>query len=155
MTDGEYIGAQDAARILKVSARMVYRYAEGADAKIRSLRAGRRILFNRNDVLAYATEIDAANKPEVQTSIIPADEMLALVRDQQNQIAQMARTIGYLEAQLEQRLLPADADALKHRVIELEHERAQLQQALELERHRSQAALTNKRRSLWRRFFGT
>ena len=81
--------------------------------------------------------------------------MLALVRDQQNQIAQMARTIGYLEAQLEQRLLPAEADALKHRVIELEHEREQLQQALELERHRSQAVLTNKSRALWRRFFGT
>lgn len=134
MTDGEHIGAEEAARILKVSARMVYRYGE--DGKIRTIRAGRRILFNHADVLAYADETAADNKPPQQTSIIRADEMLLLVREQQQQLLAAAQEIGDLRARLDQRLLPADVDTLKDRIHQLEREADRLQFELERERER-------------------
>ncbi len=137
MADADHIGADEAAKILKVSARMVYRYGE--DGKIRTLRAGRRILFNHADVLAYADETAAESKPESPSTALRADDMLGLVREQQQKLEAAALEIGDLRARLEQRPLLTDLDTLKDRVHDLERENDQLRFDLERERTKREA----------------
>ncbi len=148
----EWIGAEEAARILRCTPRMVYHYGQGEAPKIRTMRAGRRILFNHADVLDYAEEQGADNKPPPDTTIIRADELMVLVREQQAKLEAAARTIGDLEAQLRTRLLPADAEAIKQHVRDLEREAEERDRRIaELE-----AELTNRPQSWWKRkLFGS
>lgn len=123
----EWINAEDAGRILRVSSRMVYRYAEGDAPQIRSMRAGRRILFNRADVEAYAEETAAENRPKTQPDTVRADELLDMVREQQRQLMAASAEIGGLKEQLKLRLLPGDVDGLKERIHTLEREKDKLE----------------------------
>jgi hypothetical protein len=159
MNGDEWIGAEEAGRILRVSPRMVYRYGQGEAPKLRTMRAGRRILFSHADVLAYANELGAENKPSTQTDIVRADELMLLVREQQAKLEAAARTIGDLEAQLRLRLLPADADHLKEQVNDLERERDRLRwenERLQAELEASkQTAAPPEQRHWLRRIFGS
>jgi excisionase family DNA binding protein len=132
MPEPDHIGAQEAAKLLKVGPRMVYRYGE--DGKLRTIRAGRRILFNRVDVLALADETAVESKPEPQSTALRADDMLGLVREQQQKLEAAALELGDLRARLEQRPLLTDLDTLKDRVHELERENDRLRFDLERER---------------------
>ncbi len=145
MSDEEYISAEHAAKILRVSSRMVYRYGE--EGKLRTVRPGRRILFHIADVHALAEAQDAEHRPAPRTEIISGDEAIGLIREQQNQLMLLSRRIGELEGMLSQRLLPADEQTLRSRVNELESEITRLQQALE---HTQQ----EEKRPWWRRMFG-
>ncbi len=146
MSDEQYIGAEEAARILRVSSRMVYRYGE--EGKLRTIRPGRRILFHIADVHGLAEAQDAEHRPSPRTEIITGDEAIGLIREQQNQLMLLSRRIGELEGMLSQRLLPADEQALRSRVNELESELTRLQLALE-------QAQQDEARPWWRRVFGS
>lgn len=150
MSQADHIGAQEAANILRVSARMVYRYGE--DGKLRTIRAGRRILFNHDDVLALADETAADSRPPLQTSIVSEEDVGELRRE----LLAAARQIGRLEALLEQRPLLTDLDTLKDRVHELERENDRLKFDLERERakHPAEKPLAQSPRPLWRRILG-
>lgn len=158
MNDEEYIGAEDAAKILRVTSRMVYRYGEGDNPKLRTIRTGRRILFHRGDVQTLAEEQNAAQRPSPTTDIIPASELLDFVRELQGQLMLASRRIGELEGILGQRLLPEDEQALKTRIADLTAERDQLQQEkerlqAELEKGQDPPELEQKR-PWWQRLFG-
>ncbi len=146
MSDEQYIGAEEAARILRVSSRMVYRYGE--EGKLRTIRPGRRILFHIADVHGLAEAQDAEHRPAPRTEIITGDEAIGLIREQQNQLMLLSRRIGELEGMLSQRLLPVDEQALRSRVNDLESEVTRLQQALE-------QAQQDEARPWWRRMFGS
>ncbi len=146
MSDEQYIGAEEAAKILRVSSRMVYRYGE--EGKLRTIRPGRRILFHIADVHGLAEVQDAEHRPAPRTEIITGDEAIGLIREQQNQLMLLSRRIGELEGMLSQRLLPADEHALRSQVNELESEVTRLQQALE-------QAQQDEARPWWRRMFGS
>ncbi|HSH82143.1 MAG TPA: hypothetical protein VLA19_26755 [Herpetosiphonaceae bacterium] len=156
MNGDDWIGAEEAGRILRVSSRMVYRYGEGADAKVRTMRAGRRILFNRVDVLAYAEELGAENRPESQTDIIRADELMRVIGAQQAELVEKAETIGQLQARLEMRITPEEERALRERIHELERQQDRLQ--WEVEQLRTQGTVQPVQgapeRPWWRRLLG-
>ncbi len=63
MTNDEYIGAEEASRMLRVTKRMVYNYGEGDPPKVRTKRTGNRILFARVDVEALAEAMNVDDKP--------------------------------------------------------------------------------------------
>lgn len=159
MSDEEYIGAEDAAKILRVTSRMVYRYGEGETPKLRTIRTGRRILFHQGDVQALAEEQNASQRPSPTTDIIPASELLDFVRELQGQLMLASRRIGELEGILGQRLLPEDEQALKKQITDLTAERDQLQQErerlqAELEKEQAPTELEQKR-SWWQKLFGS
>ncbi len=147
----EYIGAEDAAHILRVSSRMVYRYAEGDRPKIRSQKAGRRVLFNHADVLAYAEEISAANKPAPTTDIIRAEEAMGLLRETATRAELYARRIGELESQLKMLPPPEQHEQIKLQLHDAERDRDRyLAERDELATKLQQA----DRRPWWRRLLG-
>lgn len=151
MSQADHIGAQEAAKILRVSARMVYRYGE--EGKLRTIRAGRRILFNHDDVLALADETAADSRPPPQTSIVSEEDVGELRRE----LLAAARQIGRLEGLLEQRPLLTDLDTLKDRVHTLERENDKLRFDLERERAKQPAnpePPAKPPRPWWRKLLG-
>ncbi len=140
-----YIRVEDVAERLKVSVRQASRYG----AKIRTQRAGRRVLYHRDDVEQLAEEIGAEHRvapPQPRTDLLPPGEFLQSIERQQSQIAHLSREVGRLEGQLEaqrqqQHLLTQSADDLKAKLSSTEAERDALR-----------AELANlRRRSWWRR----
>ena len=140
----DWITVEEAARILAVSSRQAYRYAKGDPPKVRSMEAGRRVLFNRLDVQSLADELNSEYRPRPAKDSVDAGELLQLVRSLQTDIATAYRRIGELEGQLSQRLFPDDERSLRDAVVTM---RVQLE-----ERDRQIQEL--KRQLPWyRRFF--
>jgi hypothetical protein len=76
--DAEYITADQAAERLRVSPRQVHRYGEGDRARLRTRKAGRRLLFHAGDVDTLAHDMDVAHKPAPQPPalrILPTGEV--------------------------------------------------------------------------------
>ncbi len=121
----DWITAEEAARILAISTRQAYRYAKGNPPKVRTMEAGRRLLFNRMDVQALAEELNSAYRPRQSKEVVDAGQMLDLVRSLQTDVAAAYRKIGELEGQLSQRLLPDDERNLRDDLATM---RAQLQE---------------------------
>lgn len=97
MTDTDndrYLTAEQAADVLGTSPRTVHRYAEAG--RIRSRKSSRRVMFNETDVQRIAEDLKA------QRTTPDPDEL----RQLQEQLKGANYRIGYLEAQLAQRLLP-------------------------------------------------
>ncbi len=128
MADDEYITVEDAADILRVVPRQVNRYGNGPDARLRTRKAGRRVLYHRGDVETLADDLGVINKPRAPrptaADLIPAGEVLQQWRereqehdrrvdDLQAQLNAAARRIGELEAQLQSRLAPEQERALR------------------------------------------
>ena len=128
MADEEYITVEDAADILQVVPRQVNRYGNGPDARLRTRKAGRRVLYHRGDVEQLADDLGVINKPRVPrpspAEMVPAGEMLQQWRQReqdhdrrvdelQAQLNSAARRIGELEALLAQRLEPEQERALR------------------------------------------
>jgi hypothetical protein len=128
MADEEYITVEDAADILRVVPRQVNRYGNGPDARLRTRKAGRRVLYHRGDVETLADDLGVVNKP--QTPRTPASELVPQgkvleewrlrEREHQEQINELhaklnaaAHRIGELEAQLQHRLSPEQERALR------------------------------------------
>lgn len=141
----EYIPVEDVSERLKVSVRQASRYG----AKLRTQRAGRRVLYHRDDVEQLAEELGAEHRvapPQPRTDLLPPGEFLQTFERQQSQIAHLSREVGRLEGQVEaqrqqQRQLTESTEDLQARLSAAESQREALQ--AEVERLR--------RRSWWRR----
>lgn len=151
MNGDDWISAEDAGRILRVSARMVYRYGEGEAPKLRTTKAGRRVLFNRDDVLAYAEEIAAENKPAPQTNIIRAEDLMRAIGSLQAELVRQAEELGELRG----RIPKEEEIALRERMHELQRQNDRLQWELEQARAPAEKPTTPEQpRSRWPRWFG-
>jgi hypothetical protein len=99
-SDGEnWLTAAEAARILHMSDRQVNRY--GAEGKIRTRRAGRRVLYLASDVgmLADELRVDIRPAPQRSSALLPPE----LVRHLQEQ-ADLMRQQGETQASIDRRL---------------------------------------------------
>lgn len=110
--------AEKAAAQLGVSERTVYRYGE--TGQIRTRKSGRRTMFHAGDVAQIAEDIQQQRRgPD-------PDEVQRL----QTELQQANYRIGYLQAQLEQRLLPDHARQIQNDLAVATAERDQLQQQI-------------------------
>jgi chromosome segregation ATPase len=142
----EYMTVEDAAAMLRVSIRTIHR--NGEVGKVRTVNMGRRTMFHRGDIERLAEEMDATKRPErsqgpppSRSELVPASELLERVWELQQRLEQAAITIGRLQGQLEQRLLPDDERNLQRRLIQAESERDHLRERLEqMERERQLSA---------------
>lgn len=151
----QYIPVEEAAAILGLSIRHTSRYA----GKVRTKRLGTRVLYHRGDIEQHAEEkrIKDQIHEEAQpykpppkqpgTELLPPGEMLDYLRERDQQVERLtqqltaaAHRVGELEALLQQRLLPEDAEALRR-------ERDAL-------RERLQRPQPQHKRSWWQRWFG-
>ncbi len=149
--DSEWITAQEVADMLRVSIRHAYRYGEDGDIVIR--RIGRRIEFSRASAEELAAKLNVDIKPITKppkTDLLPASELLDYLKEVQNRLDNALLTIGRLQGQLDQRLLPDDEHQLKQRLAETETARTILQQQLDT----AQAELERLKRPWWKRLLG-
>ena len=115
----KYITAEKAAAQLGVSERTVYRY--GDHGQIRTRKSGRRTMFHAGDVTQISEDIQSQRQgPD-------PDEVQRL----QTELQQANYRIGYLQAQLEQRLLPDHARQLQDELATAKAERDQAAQQLQ------------------------
>jgi hypothetical protein len=125
----EYIPVETAADILKMSPRMVNKY--GNDGRLRTKKAGRRVLYVRTDVETLADELGVDLRPPPKApraDLVPVGEMMDYIRDRdtknealQHQLLQAVAEIATLRERLEHtRLLTDDNEALRKRIQELE-----------------------------------
>lgn len=138
--DEAHISVEEAADLLRVSTRQAHRYGEQEHGgRLRTRKAGRRTLFHKGDVEALAAELGVEYKPpeRPKTELVPAGEMLHYLRerdqqlnDVQQQLNRAMLQVGRLQGQLEQRLLPEDADLLCQKVAAAEAERDVLKQRM-------------------------
>ena len=136
MTD-DWITVEDAAERLQVSTRQAHRYGQPPLSRIRTRKAGRRMLFHLGDVEELAAELNVEAKPapRPKTELVPVGEMLTYIRERDQQLSETQERlnramleVGRLQGQLEQRLLPEDADALRQQLQQAEQERDALRQ---------------------------
>jgi hypothetical protein len=151
----QYIPVEEAAAILGLSIRQTSRYA----GKVRTKRIGTRVLFHRGDIEQQAEEkrikdqIHEEAQPykpppkQPSTELMPPGDMLDYLRERDQQVERLtqqltaaAHRVGELEAMLQQRLLPEDAEALRR-------ERDDLRERL---RHLE----PQQKKSWWQRWFG-
>ena len=80
--DTQYITVEDAADILQVTPRQAHRYGGGDHPRIRTRKAGRRILYHRGDVEALAVDLGvefrSRSKPPAPQALA-ASELLAYI----------------------------------------------------------------------------
>lgn len=128
MQEGEaYIPVEEAAALLGVTPRQAARYKD----RVRTKRAGQRILYHRGDIEQQAAlkgqgqDARAAAKvyQPPKPARIPTDEFIQYLREReqhsdrlQEQLRQAAHRIGELEALLSQRLPVEDAAALRNQL---------------------------------------
>ena len=103
----EYLTAEQAARVLRVTDRQARRYA--ADGTVRSKKAGHRVLLHREDVERLAAEQNAYAKPPPQPQIVPQGELIQAISRLQGELAAAAAREAALAERL--RLLPAPEEA--------------------------------------------
>ena len=129
MSNDEWMPAAQAAAYLGKTDRQLRRYK--AAGRVRSrVRAGR-VEYHRGDLDKLQAELPEDTRPRAveQQQIVPAGELLQLIREQQEQLQQAAAQLGYLRAQLEQRpaledtqRLQGELDTAKRRIAELEEQ---------------------------------
>jgi excisionase family DNA binding protein len=61
--EDSYITVEEAAQILGLSTRQTHRYGQSGTPRLRTRKAGRRLLYNNNDVLSLAKDLDVARTP--------------------------------------------------------------------------------------------
>ena len=114
-----YLTDEQAANVLGVSRRTVHRYGESGD--IRTRKTGRRTMFRANDVDALADDLRAQRRSP------DPDEVERL----RTQLQQATYRIGYLESQMELRLLPDHARQIQDDLAATKAREEELRQQLE------------------------
>jgi hypothetical protein len=137
-----YIPVEEVAVILGVSPRQAARYQD----RVRTKRAGHRILYHRGDITAQAKlrgqgqDAQEAAKAYQQPKAegVPASELIQYLREReahsdmlQEQLHQATHRIGELEALLSQRLPAEDAAALRSQLTAIEADVHRLREELE------------------------
>ena len=121
MTDKDtdkYMTAERAAQQLDVSERTIYRYAE--TGQIRTRKSGRRTMFHAGDVEQLASDMQEQRRgPDPDA-----------VQRLQAELQQATYRIGYLQSQLDQRLLPDHARQIQEELAAAKAERDLLRQQL-------------------------
>ncbi len=141
--EAHWIPVEDVADILQVTTRQAHRYSESG--RIRTRKAGRRVMFHKEDVESLAADLGVLAQPRPQrprADIVPAGEMLDYLRERdrrleelQQQLTSAAAEVGRLTGLLEgQRSLLEDAEGVRRRLAEIEAERDQLRAELEAAR---------------------
>jgi hypothetical protein len=148
----EWLTVEQVASLLGTSTRQAHRYAEGESARIRTRRAGRRILFYRPDVENLAEALGIARReppapPPTRPQVVVQQhaELLAYIRDLQEQIQQAAAREGYYKAQLESRLSLPDERSLRTAIEEERAQRIALEQQEAAARRELKALQGNQR----------
>lgn len=121
MTDTDndrYVTAEQAADLLGTSPRTVHRYGEGG--RLRTRKAGRRLMYHAGDVQQMVDDLEAQRRG-------PGPDEFTEIR---NQLQAANYRIGYLEAQLDRRLLPDHEMQMREELIKVRTERDMLQQSL-------------------------
>lgn len=138
MTDNdqdEYVTVETVASILRISVRHASRFAE----RVRTKKAGKRILYHRGDIEAIGLELGVDNKPLVPAPIemVPVGEMLDLYERQQHELVTAREELGQLRGILQgQQPMIDNYQALQQRVIDLERAQARLEADLREARRR-------------------
>lgn len=175
MAESEYITVEAAAAVLNVTTRQVNRYGKGDPPKIRTHRAGKRLLYHAGDVDALADELGSVRSvapPAAKAEMVPLGEMLQYQRerelDHQRHVQELeielrraAKRVGELEAQLDQRPLLEDHTVLRSERDALAAENERLRAELDIDRQ-SRTVLTDvqeqpagpERGSWWKRLWG-
>jgi len=107
MSSEEWIPASDAARILHMSERQVNRY--GADGKIHTRRAGRRVLYLADDVTSLADELRVDIRPAPASRAMIPPELARYIQEQ----GDLMRAQGESQASIDRRL-----EAIERRLAE-------------------------------------
>jgi hypothetical protein len=133
----EWLTVEEAADRLQVSIRQANRYGHGDSPRLRTKRAGKRVLYHRGDVEQLADDLGVVYKPrppELAVDLVPAGEMLNYLRERDQRIDQLThelmmatRRIVELEHERDRRLLPEDGERLRQQLTLLEAERDALQ----------------------------
>ena len=122
-----YLTDEQAAAVLGVSRRTVHRYGE--NGTIQTRKTGRRTMFLASDV------DDLAEDLRTQRRSPDPDEVERL----RNQLQQATYRIGYLEAQMEQRLLPDKARQIQDELVGAQAREEELRQRLALAETQAQS----------------
>ncbi len=153
MEEDQWLTAEEVADRLGLTARQVNRYGTPTatkPARLRTERAGRRVLYHREDVEQLAQELQPRLRPKVshaKTDLVPAGEMLEYIRDRDRQLAEIQER---LQSQLNQALL--EIGRLQGQLAETQHIRGQLE-AVQAERDELQEAI-EQARPWWKRLLG-
>lgn len=149
----EWLTVEDAAVVLGVSARQVNHM--GSQGRIRTRHAkagGRRILYLREDLDAIAAERFKPILPQLKpqrAELMPISEYRAHVEKLEETLAAMARRIGYLEGQLEERkYILEDSQRARDDLDQLRREREEMRRVIE------ELTRPTVKPSFWRRLFG-
>ena len=137
----EYIPVEEVAARLKVSVRQASRYGN----RVRTQRAGRRILYHREDVEQLADELGAEYRidpPPARSDLLPPGEFLATIERLSSEVARLSREKGQLEGTLQaqaqqQRQLTDTTQTLMQQLEAAEAERDTFKQQLDRIRRRS------------------
>ena len=154
---------EEVAARLNLSIRSAHRYAESK--RLRTKRAGRRVLFHAGDVESLARDLDVAAsappKPQPKQELISAGRMLEYLAERDKYLAetqarheQALLEIGRLRGLLESyKALPEDVEQLRGQLDQAETARAALQaERDELKAHIER--LQAEKASFWKRLFG-
>lgn len=112
LTPREYISAKEASRILRVSERQVNYY--GHNGQLRTMRAGRRVLYHRSDVERLAATLQVDIRPQQLTRQDVNEELIRYVQGEaqrnqeflegQRQLSEGQRGIADRLQRIEERL---------------------------------------------------
>ncbi len=135
MDEAYSLTVEEVATLLCVSKRQAHRYGAGDQPRIRTQMVDGRKLFHKEDTEALVSERwSMPHAKPIRAELVPASEMLNYIRERdtqlervQNQLNQALIEIGRLQGQLDQRLLPEDANRLRERIAELEVQLAKQQ----------------------------
>jgi DNA-binding transcriptional MerR regulator len=146
----KYIPVEEAAALLHLTPRMVNNYGKPPYSRIKTKRAGRRILYSKLDVLALAEQLGTSSQlPEPpKAQLVPIGEMLEYLNQTQKQLNQAMLEIGRLQGTLEhQRQLTQDTDELRQHLAEAET----IQEAQQQELGVLRAELKHYHQPWWKR----
>lgn len=116
MTDRDWLTAAEAAKLLKMGDRQVHRY--GVAGKIQTRKSGRRILYQRDSILALADELQVDIRPQAISRQDATDQLISYIRDRRERDSELLDIQGRIEQNQER--IERNQDHIAQRLDELE-----------------------------------